>query len=84
MDAVASEYGLKDGKELEAYYNYRERPIDENLPWDRINSFIDKKYLIDEKKRAEAAETTPDCRLKCNNCGINRHTECFVNCDFNI
>ena len=82
MDAVALEYGLNNGEELEAYYNYRERSIDENLPWDMINSFVDKNYLINEKKRAEAGETTPDCRLKCNNCGINKHTKCFVNCNF--
>ncbi|MBE6029235.1 MAG: TIGR03960 family B12-binding radical SAM protein [Clostridiales bacterium] len=78
FDICAGEFGFSSGKELEAFYNYRKRSEDEILPWDIINSFIDKNYLLEEKHRAERAETTPDCRLGCNLCGVNEYTECFV------
>ena len=78
FDTCAAEFGFADGKELEAFYNYRKRREDEILPWDRINSFVSKRYLLREKHRAEDAETTPDCRLGCNLCGVNEYTECFV------
>ena len=78
FDICAGEFGFASGKELEAFYNYRKRSEDEILPWDIINSFIDKNYLLEEKHRAERAETTPDCRLGCNLCGVNEYTECFV------
>ena len=74
----AAELGFTDGKSLEAFYNYRKRREDEILPWDHIDSFIDRQFLLTEKHKAEAAQTTPDCRLGCNLCGVNEHTECFV------
>ena len=78
FDTCAEEFGFANGKDLEAFYNYRKREEDEILPWDMINSFISKQYLLDEKHRAEQGETTPDCRLGCNLCGVNEYTECFV------
>ena len=78
FDACAAECGFADGKELEAFYNYRKRGEDEILPWDIINSFVSKQYLLDEKHRAEQGDTTPDCRLGCNLCGVNEYTACFV------
>ena len=79
FDKCAAEFGFEDGKALEAFYNYRKRSEDEVLPWDIINSFITRQYLLDEKHRAGRAETTPDCRLGCNLCGVNEYTACFVN-----
>ena len=79
FDTCAAEFGFENGKALEAFYNYRKRAEDEILPWDIINTFIDRQYMLDEKHRAERAETTPDCRLGCNLCGVNEYTECFVN-----
>ena len=79
FETCAAEFGFADGKALEAFYNYRKRSEDEVLPWDIVNSFIDRQYLLDEKHRAEEAKTTPDCRLGCNLCGVNEYTECFVN-----
>ena len=78
FDLCAEEFGFADGKALEAFYNYRKREEEEILPWDIINSFIDKRYLLEEKHKAERTETTPDCRLGCNLCGVNEYTECFV------
>lgn len=79
FETCAAEFGFADGQALEAFYNYRKRSEDEILPWDIVNSFIDRQFLLDEKHRAEKAETTPDCRLGCNLCGVNEYTECFVN-----
>ena len=78
FDLCAEEFGFTDGKDMEAFYNYRKRSEDEILPWDVVNAFLDREFLLSEKHRAEAAKTTPDCRLGCNLCGVNKYTECFV------
>ena len=46
------------------------------LPWNIIDSGIDERFLLSEYEKSHAAQTTPDCRLGCNGCGINRHTDC--------
>ncbi|MEO1591931.1 MAG: TIGR03960 family B12-binding radical SAM protein, partial [Cyanobacteria bacterium J06632_22] len=41
------------------------------LPWDHIDTGIDKQWLIDDLKRALAAATVPDCSFEgCSHCGI--------------
>ena len=47
----------------------RERSMDEVLPWDMIDVGVSKKFLINEAKKAERAEITPNCRAKCAGCG---------------
>lgn len=54
------------------FYATREREITEILPWDFIDIGVDKNFLIDEYKCALNESTTPNCREKCSNCGINR------------
>jgi len=54
------------------FYALRERKTDEVLPWDFIDTGVDKKYLIAEYEKAKNGTLTRDCRLGCNNCGINR------------
>lgn len=54
------------------FYAYRKRACDEVFPWDIIDSGIDKKFLLRELERSEKAQVTPDCRIKCHACGINR------------
>ena len=49
---------------------------DAALPWDIIDCGVSKDYLLSEWKRALKAETTSDCRLGCNGCGINQYIEC--------
>lgn len=71
LDICATEFGYEDGRALEAHYNFRQRPVDEELPWDVVDSFINKEFLLAEKMKAENAKTTQDCRLGCNNCGMN-------------
>lgn len=53
-----------------AFYT-RERSFDEILPWDMIDVGVKKSFLIEEAKRAERAEVTPNCRQKCSACGAN-------------
>ncbi|MBZ2175350.1 TIGR03960 family B12-binding radical SAM protein [Schnuerera sp. xch1] len=54
------------------FYALRNRELDEVLPWDFIDIGINKEYLIEEFKKATEEELTRDCRLGCNNCGINK------------
>ncbi|MBR1685024.1 MAG: TIGR03960 family B12-binding radical SAM protein [Clostridia bacterium] len=55
------------------FYAFRERQKDELLPWDHIDSGITKAFLWREKEKGAAAIVTPDCRLGCNGCGLNRY-----------
>lgn len=62
------------------FFAYRERSYDEILPWDFIDIGVDKNFLIRENEMARNASLTPDCRLGCTNCGINksfREGKCF-------
>lgn len=67
------------------FYSYRERSYDEILPWDFIDVGVNKEFLIKENERAKKAEITPDCRLGCENCGVNVNLEgkCFEGALFN-
>jgi len=55
-----------------AFYASRGRGKDELLPWDFIDIGVTKDYLWLEKRRAENAQTTPDCRQGCEGCGLRR------------
>ncbi len=52
-----------------AFYANRKRSFDEILPWDHISIGVTKQFLINERKKAEMAITTPNCREQCSNCG---------------
>lgn len=54
-----------------AFYANRQRSFDEVLPWDHLDYGIKKSFLIEECKRAYSAQTTPNCREKCSNCGAS-------------
>ena len=56
------------GLSMEFYAN-RERSYDEILPWDHISVGVTKRFLMEERERAMRAETTPNCRQECQNCG---------------
>ena len=43
---------------------------DEELPWDIIDTGLDKDWLINEYKLAQEAKTTIPCDVKCSNCGV--------------
>ena len=52
-----------------AFYNLRERDLDEVLPWDFIDIGVSKEFLKREWKNALAEKVTPNCRAKCAGCG---------------
>jgi radical SAM family uncharacterized protein/radical SAM-linked protein len=52
------------------FYIARSRDIAEPLPWEHIDTRIDKSFLIQEWQRALRGELTADCRQHdCNRCG---------------
>ena len=52
-------------EETTKVYNY-----DEKLPWDMIDTGINKEWLKNEYKKAKNAQTTVPCETKCSNCGV--------------
>lgn len=55
----------------EKFYTVRGYGEDELLPWDSIDVGVTKKFLLRERMRAYAGQTTPDCREGCAGCGAN-------------
>ena len=55
------------------FYANRQREFDEILPWDHISVGVSKHFLMEERKKAELAQTTPNCQQECSNCGA----KCF-------
>lgn len=55
-----------------AFYNLRERDLEEVFPWDFIDIGVTKEFLKREWKHAMAGEVTPNCREKCSGCGAAR------------
>lgn len=46
-------------------------PLDRPLPWDHINSGVDKGWLRDELMKALSETLTPDCAFhECSSCGV--------------
>jgi len=59
----------KSGIDPKTYH--RQRPLDQDLPWDFIDMKLDKNFLLDERARAYKEEQTPDCReAACSGCGV--------------
>ncbi len=53
------------------FYTYRERSLDENLPWEHISVGVTKAYFQSEYEKALRQERTDDCRFSsCNKCGV--------------
>ncbi|NER81478.1 MAG: DUF2344 domain-containing protein, partial [Leptolyngbya sp. SIO1D8] len=46
-------------------------PVNRPLPWDHLDTGIDKEWLQEDLKRALAAATVPDCSFEgCSHCGV--------------
>ena len=62
------------------FYTTRCREYTEKEPWDILDYGISKRFLEREYTKALQAVTTPNCREKCNGCGINLFCgrECFA------
>ncbi len=54
------------------FYTMRERPLDELLPWDFIDTGVSKEFLQREWKNAMAESVTPNCRMRCSGCGVKK------------
>ena len=52
-----------------AFYNLRQRDLDEILPWDFINIGVSKNFLKREWQNALDERVTPNCRANCAGCG---------------
>jgi len=60
----------ENGLELEEYAT-REFSVKEKLPWDHIDSLVDKEWMADELIRSRRADETFNCRDNtCSQCGI--------------
>jgi len=48
-------------------------PLDGPLPWDHISTGVDRRFLVEEHRRAMRAELSPDCREgRCLGCGVRQ------------
>ena len=61
------------------FYANRAREYDEIFPWDHLDYYVDKQFLIRENEKAKAAQVTSHCRASCANCGVTKVTghPCF-------
>jgi len=49
----------------------RERAPGEPLPWDLVDTGLDRKFLLAEYEKSQRGEATPDCRIEgCRHCGV--------------
>lgn len=53
-----------------------ERKLEEELPWDFIDTGINKEFYIRELEKAKVEALSPDCREKCLGCGMNKYINC--------
>lgn len=62
-----------------SFYANRRFEYDEILPWDHLDYLVSKESLVRENKTARQSKTTPNCRLRCSGCGVNKKVgrECF-------
>jgi radical SAM family uncharacterized protein len=59
------------GDDALAWYTTRERQVDEILPWDHLDSGLDKQWLWDDWQDALAGFEQDDCRwTPCFDCGV--------------
>ena len=62
-----------------AFYAYRQRPLDEVLPWSHIDVGVSVAFLKQEYERTLQGSETPDCRYQCSACGLeNRPDLCRI------
>ena len=60
---------FKDAGVAPEFYAYRERSLDENMPWDIVDVGVRKAHLWHEREQAYKSELSPDCRKQCSACG---------------
>lgn len=69
MDAWAQAFAA-EGLDPQ-FYALRRRPLDERMPWEVIDTGLDREFLQEEYERSRRGEVTPDCRQAgCVECGV--------------
>lgn len=61
----------KNGLDMN-FYACRKREFDELFPWDFLDYYVSKQFLVRENKTAHEGVTTPNCREKCSGCGVSK------------
>lgn len=56
----------------------REFGEDEILPWDFIDIFIDKKFLLSEKHKSQEEQVSGGCQSGCKACGMQKVFKCDI------
>ncbi|MDD6192413.1 MAG: TIGR03960 family B12-binding radical SAM protein [Lachnospiraceae bacterium] len=70
FDAEKWDKALDEANISVDFYAYRQRDLDEILPWDFIDVGVRKDFFVREWKRAtEEQVVTPNCRMQCSGCG---------------
>lgn len=54
-----------------AFYAFRERPLDEILPWEHMDMGVTRRHHEIERERALRSQLSPDCRKACTGCGAS-------------
>ncbi len=55
-----------------SFYAHRVRSYDEIMPWQHLDYYITRDFLIKENKLAHNETTTCNCREKCTGCGVSK------------
>ena len=53
-----------------SFYANRVRSYDEIMPWQHLDYYVTRDFLIKENKLAHEEKTTSNCREKCTGCGV--------------
>jgi radical SAM family uncharacterized protein len=56
--------------ELLDFFLYRRRTPAETLPWDHLQSGVEKRFFLQDYQRSLSGELLVDCREQCHACGI--------------
>jgi hypothetical protein len=68
---AAAETALKDETVDVDWFTTRERDRDEVLPWDHLDSGLDKEWLWEDWQASLSEESVEDCRwTPCFDCGV--------------
>lgn len=67
-----------EGRGLTMEQFTRARDTQEQLPWDFIDTGVDKKYLLKERALAYEGVVTKNCREGCNGCGALKMGRCTI------
>lgn len=57
------------------HYLFDEKDLNQFLPWDFIDTGIDKSYLQTEFLNSKSKKLTPGCLQRCAACGVNRNLQ---------